>query len=100
MEDKHYTPTIEQFVEGFEYQVKHTMGYSIMDFSKPDEYTKPDMKDYWVDRVVPNLDPVTYPYTFKDGDSTITILNDDGMHNDPLQTIKILLENGNIRAKR
>lgn len=100
--EKYYTPKIEQFVEGFEYQVKHSLGMSFMDFSKPQEYTKPEMKDYWFDKIVPNLDPITYPYTIKDEEGNIlTFLNDSGLYNtDPLETIKILLENGNIRAKR
>lgn len=101
IEEEYYIPKIEQFVEGFEYQTKHTMGYSIIDFSNPEKSTKPKMEDYWFDNVVPNLDPITYPYTFKtEGGDTVTIMNDDGLSSDPLKTIKILLENGNIRAKK
>ena len=74
---------------------------SIMNFSKPNEYIKPDMKDYWFDYTVPNLDKPTYPYTIKNEDgTTITFLNDSGMYDDPLDTIKIMLENKNIRAKK
>ena len=101
MSNRYYTPKIEQFVEGFKYQTKHTIGFSIMDFSKPEEYIKPNMKDYLFDNIVPNLDPVTYPYTtHNENGIRVTIMIDDGIYNAPLQTIKIMLENGNIRAKR
>ena len=99
--EKYYTPKIEQFIEGFKYQTKHTIGFSIMDFSNPEKKAKSNMKDYWFDNVVPNLDKPTYPYTItKEDGSTLTFLNDSGMYDDPLQTIKIMLKNGNIRAKR
>lgn len=100
-EEMYYTPTIDQFVEGFEYQTKHTMGYSIMDFSKPEECTKPEMKDYWFDNIVPNLDKPTYLHTIiKEDGTTWTFMNEPWPDEDPLRTIKIMLENGNIRAKR
>ena len=98
---KYYTPKIEQFVEGFKYQTKHTMGFSIMDFSNPEKSIKPKMKDYWFDNIVPNLDKPTYPHTItKEDGTTWTFLNDSGMYDDPLRTIKIMLENGNIRSKK
>ena len=59
------------------------------------------MKDYWFDNIVPNLDKPTYPHTIiKEDGTTWTFLNDSGMYDDPLRTIKIMLENGNIRSKR
>ena len=99
--DKYYTPEIEEFVEGFKYQTKHSLGFSIMYFSNPEKSTKPEMKDYWFDNIVPNLDKPTYPHTIiKEDGTTWTFLNDSGMYDDPLRTIKIMLENGNIRSKR
>ena len=99
--DKYYTPKIEEFVEGFKYQTKHSLGFSIMYFSNPEKSTKPEMKDYWFNNIVPNLDKPTYPYTITNEDgTTITFANGSGMYDGPLETIKIMLENGNIRSKK
>lgn len=99
-EDKYFIPKIGQFIEGFKYQTKQSLGFCVIDFSNPEKSTKPNMKDYWFDHVVPNLDPTVYPHTFMREDGTSwTIVNKSPMEDDFLERIKIMLENGQIRAR-
>tara|TARA_R110002124_G_scaffold281430_1_gene455734 strand:- start:89663 stop:89965 length:303 start_codon:yes stop_codon:yes gene_type:complete len=99
--NKYYTPTIEQFKEGFKYEVKSTHRLDIMDFSKPEESIKGEWQDSWYERTVPNMDPIKYPYTTIDDEgNTWTILNAAFPNEDPLRQIKIMLTDGQIRAKR
>ena len=99
MKDKYYIPKIEEFVEGFKYQVKHSGGIIIIDFSDMSKNIKGEAVISWFDRVVPNMDLITYPYTVKNEDgASYTFMNADPFY-DPLGQIKHMLENGTIRAK-
>lgn len=98
---KYYTPDISEFVEGFEYQVKNKFRFDIWDASNPENIKRGKWQTSWVDRVVPNMDPVTYPYTIKNEDGTSwTFICPSFPDEDPLHAIKIMLENKNIRAKK
>lgn len=99
-QNKYYTPKIEEFVEGFKYETKHRFRFDIWDASNPENNKEGKWKESWIENTVPNMDPLEYPYTTTDEEgNTWTMMNEPFPHEDPLRTIKILLENGNIRAK-
>lgn len=95
---KYRIPDIEEFVEGFEFEVlyEQTSGYAVLDLgnnAEPGEvsYWK---KSYWEQRTVPS---------FSFGEVTIgniTVFNNPVVERESyLQTIKILLEDGKIRKR-
>lgn len=94
-------PNISEFIEGFEYQVPHTYRIDIVDFSKEPSIVKEGKwNTIWVDRVVPNLDPIIYPHTIIDEEGiSWTFMNPDPTEENFLERIKRMLENGQIRAK-
>lgn len=96
---KYYTPDITEFVEGFKYQVANSFRLDIIDFANPENNKKGNRQTVWYDRVVPNLDPIEYPYTIKDESGmTYTIMNNPFPDEDPLHSIKVGLKNKTIRA--
>lgn len=102
MEEGYRVPTIDEFVEGFEYEDAHDMRWDIVDFTEPANTIKGEWQRIWHKKTVPNLDPISYPYTIKNEDGTTwTFMNSPGIYDeDPLSYIKVRLEQGLIRTKK
>jgi hypothetical protein len=96
----YYVPEIEEFVEGFKYQTPHTGRLDILNMS--DKTTqKGKTVTTWFDRVVPNLDPITYPHTYTDSEGiSWTFLNPDPLEENYTDRIKRMLELNQIRCKK
>lgn len=98
--NKYYTPDISEFKEGFKYQVSSRHRLDIIDFSDMKNNIEGGWVTSWHDRVVPNLDPIEYPYSYTDSVGIHwTIMNDPFPGSDPLESIKRGLMNKSIRAK-
>lgn len=96
---KYRIPKIEEFVGGFKYQVSHTHRIHIMNFNDPSKDIIGEDYTTWFDKVVPNLDPIEYPYTIKDEDGTTWTFMNGCDYDDPLDNIKRMLPHGYIRTE-
>ena len=98
---KYRTPRIEEFVEGFEYQVAYTTRLDIIDFSNMENIIEGEWQTSWYDRVVPNLDPIVYPHKYTDEMGIHwTIINDPFPGEDKLKSVKVGIKNKTIRTKK
>lgn len=98
---KYRIPKIEEFVDGFEYQVAYTQKLGLIDFlENPITYKEGESQTIWINKVYKQPDNIEQPYMFKDNEGNVyTFIRSVEDYENLLQTIKTKLENGKIRTK-